>query len=298
MRQLLATLTSTALFGFMCLAQAVQANTPIGAVHGNLVQGQVFAGERKLTSGAPIYEGDTIKTIGEGSVVLLLNDGTIWDIYDDSMLTIEKYQYSDAGRNDSATFRLDQGEAIYTSGELGAGNATVAIKTGDDTVYPEGTIISFTFVQTVSIVRVIQGRGRIRSRITQTTTTVTVNQYYVSAPSLGAPTVTTSTAVVTTKVTQAVENTTKTKAKGKGPSASSVATGIVTKVVTRTSSVTVSRGASTTTQTSTTTNITTTTPGAAGAGAGAGSGGAGGAGGGGAGTIVIPFQPTTPASPS
>ncbi|RKZ81840.1 MAG: hypothetical protein DRR19_21610 [Candidatus Parabeggiatoa sp. nov. 1] len=286
MKRLLATLTSAALFGFMCLVSAVQATTPIGTVQRNLVQGQVFAksdaGERQLTSGSPIYEGDTIETIGDGSVVLLLKDGTMWDIYDESMLTIEKYNFSDDGTDDGATFELHQGQAVYTSGELGDRGAAIAIKTGDNTVYPEGTVISFTFVETIVIIRVIQGRGRIRSRITQTTTTVTVNQYYIDAPSLGTPVVTSSVAVATTTVVRAVQNTPGIKSKGrnKGRSASSIATRIVTRVAT----ATVSRGASTTTYTSTAVEITTTTPGSAGPGLG----------GGGGGVIVIPLVPASP----
>jgi hypothetical protein len=245
-------------------------------VHGNLVQGQVFAkseagGQRQLTSGASIYEGDTIETIGEGAVVLLFKDGTIWDVYDESILSIDKYNFSDDGTDDGANFELHQGQAVYTSGELGERGATVAIKTGDDTVYPEGTVISFTFVQTVTIIRIIHGRGRIKSRVTQTTTTVSVNQYYVSAPSLGVPIVTTSVAVVTTTVTQAIQKTPTIKGVNKGRSAHSIATQIVIKVATATA--TISRGATTTTLTSTAVEVTTTTPGAAGAGSGSGGGG-------------------------
>lgn len=291
MKQLLATLASAALFGVMCLVPAVHAidGDAIGMVQGNLIQGQVFAkskagGQRQLTSGASVYEGDTIETIGEGSVVLLLKDGTMWDIFDDSILTIEEYNFSDGGSGDSAAFEVHQGQVVYTSGELGDRDADIAIKMGDNTVYPEGTVVSFTFVQTITVIRVIQGKGRIKSRVTQTTTTLTVNQYYVDAPSLGAPTVTSSVAVVTTTVARAVQNTPGIKSKGrnKGHSDNSIATQIVTRVAT----LTVSRGASTTTQTSTTVDVTTTTPGAAGAGAG----------GGGSSTIITPLVPV--ASPS
>lgn len=171
MKQLLATLASTALF-VMCFVPAVHAidADAIGMVQGNLIQGQVFAksragGQRQLTSGASIYEGDTIETVGEGSVVLMLKDGTFWDVFDESMLTIEEYNFSDNGSGDSAIYQVHSGNLVYTSGEMGARGSSIEIKSGNTSIYPQGTTIEFITFLGVTIGKVLEGTARVVSTI-------------------------------------------------------------------------------------------------------------------------------------
>lgn len=291
MKQLLATLTSAALFGFMCLVPAVHAIEPgaigyVGGVHGNLVQGQVFASkpgdQRQLTKGASIYEGDTIETIGEGAVVLLFQDGTMWDVFDDSILVIKEYKFSDGGEGDKAIFEVHQGEVTYTSGTLGERGAEVAIKTGNTTVYPQGTVISFSFKQNVAVIRVVQGQGRVESRGTQTTETVVgPNQYLVAAESLQSPqnrsgvVVTSSAKVVVATVAQALVNSLQpfsplpVKPADKEIVAAAVATNIVTKInAAAKPTVSIRPTGTTEPEAEIETEVTTTTPGAGGAGGG------------------------------
>jgi len=172
MKQLLATLASAALFGVMCFVPAVHAidADAIGMVQGNLIQGEVFAkskagGQRQLTSGASIYEGDTIETVGEGSVVLLLKDGTFWDVFDDSMLTIEQYNFSDDGSSDSAIYQVHSGNLTYTSGEMGVRGSSIEIKNGNTSIYPRGTSIEFITFLGVTMGRVLEGTARVVSNI-------------------------------------------------------------------------------------------------------------------------------------
>jgi hypothetical protein len=172
MKQLLATLASAALFGVMCFVPAVHAidADAIGMVQGNLIQGEVFAkskagGQRQLTSGASIYEGDTIETVGEGSVVLMLKDGTFWDVFDDSMLTIEEYNFSDNGSSDSAIYQVHSGNLTYTSGEMGVRGSSIEIKNGNTSIYPRGTSIEFITFLGVTVGRVLEGTARVVSNI-------------------------------------------------------------------------------------------------------------------------------------
>ena len=231
---------------FLCLspimdgAYAITESQGIGMV--DLIQGEVYAtlsGEkRRLSRGSPIHEGDSIETIGEGAVVVLMRDGTQWDIYDESKLIIEEY------RADKAKYEILQGVATYSSGSNAEKGADVSIKIGDEIVYPEGTVISFSFVQSISIIRVVQGNIRVTSIVSQTTMALTVNQFFVSASSLSVPIVTTSIKVVTTTVVQILENTAT-------DSPFQVATIMVTRVASRTTVI----GSSISTQTTTETDI-------------------------------------------
>ena len=172
MKQLLATLASAALFGVMCMVPAVHAieANAIGMVQGNLIQGQVFAeskaGEkRQLTASASIYEGDTIETIGEGSVVLDFKDGTRWEVYDESKLSISEYQFSDNGTGDSAIYLVHTGSLTYTGGQMGIRGSSVKIKTGGTLIYPQGTVIEFLTFLGVTVGNVVEGMARVVSTV-------------------------------------------------------------------------------------------------------------------------------------
>ncbi len=142
----------------------------IGEVY--LIQGEVQAlsssGQiRRLTSKSPIYQGDTIKTIGEGAVVFNLIDGTQWEMLDDSEMRIKNYQFSaHASHNDGAEYDLKQGNIRYISGELGERQAKTLIHTPDGkTLEPQGTEIVFSMVYRITVIRIVSGSARMQTMV-------------------------------------------------------------------------------------------------------------------------------------
>jgi len=152
------------------LAAPAWANNSIGEVY--LIQGEVQAispsGEvRTLEGKSQIYEGETLKTIGEGAVVFNLVDGTQWEMMDDSEMQIQKYVFS-ADKNtasaDTAIYNLKQGNISYSSGAHGERKAKVLINTPDGKqIEPLGTEITFSMVLKVTVVQVVSGQARVSS---------------------------------------------------------------------------------------------------------------------------------------
>lgn len=167
----------------MCFNPAIAQDT-IGKVL--MIQGKVLAytdmgDQRVLRNNAAIYEGDTIESIGEGAVVVTLADGTQWDILDQSKVSILEYVYTPGGSGSqaSAKYQIHEGLVTYTSGIMGQRGADIAIQMDDNTIYPEGTIISFMKRQSVSAFNTLQGASRVVTK-TRQTLKVKVGQWAVS----------------------------------------------------------------------------------------------------------------------
>ena len=128
----------------------------------DLIQGEVNAisasGEkRRLTGNAPIYEGDTIETIGEGAVVILMADGAQWDIFDNSKMEIVSYRYSGGNAkqaNDGAKYRVFEGSLRYTSGAL---KERGIVLVEDTVITPMGTTLRFETVSGITLAKVTDG---------------------------------------------------------------------------------------------------------------------------------------------
>jgi len=76
------------LMSFMPVGVVAIEKQPIGQVE--LIQGEVKAkqpdGEQRHLHGhSLIYEGDIIETIGAGAVVIMMSNGTQWEIFDESI---------------------------------------------------------------------------------------------------------------------------------------------------------------------------------------------------------------------
>lgn len=183
LKSLLRTLTvGSALTMLMCI-NPVAAQDTIGKVL--MVQGKVLAytdmgDQRVLRNNAAIYEGDTIETIGEGAVVVTLADGTQWDIFDQSKVSVLEYVYTPGGSSqDSAKYQVHEGLVTYSSGKMGERGADIAIQMDDNTIYPEGTRISFMKRQNISVFNTQEGATRVVTN-TQQTLNVKVGQWMVS----------------------------------------------------------------------------------------------------------------------
>ena len=134
----------------------------------NLIQGKVYAigsdGEkRRLHRGSAIHEGETIKTIGEGAVVLLMQDGAIWDIYDESEIEIVAYHsrtqiltVSQSGRCASLTqYLIKEGEVTYSE-ERVEGECTI-IQVGDKKMELIGTTITVVINKAGIVITITKG---------------------------------------------------------------------------------------------------------------------------------------------
>ncbi|MEN8219607.1 MAG: hypothetical protein ABFS56_25300 [Pseudomonadota bacterium] len=118
---------------------AVPANS-IGMV--DIIQGEVYAisatGERRqLSSNAPIYVGDSIET-ENGAVVLVMADGTQFDIYDNSRLRINAYQFQEQN-SDHAEYTIENGQVDYFSGDMEQRDNEVAFITPHQVIKPQAT---------------------------------------------------------------------------------------------------------------------------------------------------------------
>lgn len=172
---------------FSIFTQQAWAVADIGEVF--LIQGKVQAisssGDvRDLASKSPIYEGDTIKTIGAGAIVFDLLDGTRWEVMDASEMKISNYHFANAS-NDGATYDLIQGNIRYISGEHGETKAKVVINTPDgNSIEPQGTEITFSMVFKITVVQVISGSAKVSTQGSSTAIStpiiITTLQYLVT----------------------------------------------------------------------------------------------------------------------
>lgn len=180
MKPLSITLTCAALFlmSFFSSAQAAAFDPDsVGIV--DLIQGEVYAhsptGEkRKLGPNSPIYDGETIETIGEGAVVLLMKDGAQWDLFNNSKIAFIKYQFVEDGEgppNDGAIIQIYPSNSIgYKSGLLDNTVIKLPNKEGisnSSTVYPMGiTEMDFITMKGITVSIVTKGTVEAKQKIT------------------------------------------------------------------------------------------------------------------------------------
>lgn len=196
MKKLSITLTYAALLliSFFSAMQAAAFDpNSIGIVDN--IQGEVYAhshtGEkRQLSRNAPIYEGETIETIDNGAVVVVFKDGTQWDIYDESKLSILKYHFTEDSQgspNDGAIFQIHTGELTYFSGDMGKRSAPIEIKLSEASIHPQGTRIEFVTVRmtisgqtkTVTVGTMVEGTAEIVKNGQPTGKTIEQGQWFI-----------------------------------------------------------------------------------------------------------------------
>ena len=174
-------------------AAAVVDPNSIGIV--DIIQGEVYiyteTGEkRQLSRYTPIYEGDTIETLDKGAVVVVFKDGTQWDIYDESKLSILKYHFTEGSQgspNDGAIFQIHPGEVTYFSGDMGKRGAPIEIKLEGTSIHPQGTSIEFVTVRmtiagqtkTVTAGSVVEGMAQVVKNGQPTGQTIKQGQWFI-----------------------------------------------------------------------------------------------------------------------
>ncbi|MBI4808961.1 MAG: FecR domain-containing protein [Nitrosomonadales bacterium] len=125
---------------------AVETSRAVGRVM--LIRGELLANElrgssRKLALGAPVYEGDTLKSSDKSYAVVVFRDGGRITLQENSDFLIEKYKYEKTTSQESATLRLLRGGVRVVTGligrfkhenfNFGVGGATIGIRgTGFD----------------------------------------------------------------------------------------------------------------------------------------------------------------------
>ena len=112
-------------------------------LRGELAASELRGGSRKLALGAPVYEGDTLKSSDKSYAVVVFRDGGRITLQANSDFLIEKYKYEKATSEESATLRLLRGGVRVVTGligrfkhenyNFGVGGATIGIRgTGFD----------------------------------------------------------------------------------------------------------------------------------------------------------------------
>jgi hypothetical protein len=137
-------LHSLLIFFMLFAAQAVYANS--GKAFS--IKGKVSVNGETMTLATTLKEGDLIVTGEKSAVKVIMKDGTVLDIMENTLFAIEKYAYkADAPEESSSAFNLLGGAFRYVSGliakkdptktKLSAGTATIGIRgTFIDVVVP------------------------------------------------------------------------------------------------------------------------------------------------------------------
>jgi hypothetical protein len=89
-----------------------------------LIEGELAAEEssgkmRKLLLGAPVYEGDTLKSSAKSHAVVAFRDGGRITLQENSVFLIEKYKYEKSTSQESAALRLVKGSVRVVTGLIG-----------------------------------------------------------------------------------------------------------------------------------------------------------------------------------
>jgi hypothetical protein len=89
-----------------------------------LIEGELAAEEsngrmRKLLLGAPVYEGDTLKSSAKSHAVVAFRDGGRITLQENSVFLIEKYKYEKSTSQESAALRLLKGGVRVVTGLIG-----------------------------------------------------------------------------------------------------------------------------------------------------------------------------------
>lgn len=92
-----------------------------------LIEGELAAEElggraRKLVLGAPVYEGDTLRSSVKSYAVVAFRDGGRITLQENSVFLIEKYKYEKATSQESAALRLLKGGVRVVTGLIGRFN--------------------------------------------------------------------------------------------------------------------------------------------------------------------------------
>lgn len=101
---------------------AVEQARAVGRVM--LIEGELAAEElngkmRKLALGAPVYEGDTLKSSVKSHAVVAFRDGGRITLQENSVFLIEKYKYEKSTSQESAALRLMKGSVRVVTGLIG-----------------------------------------------------------------------------------------------------------------------------------------------------------------------------------
>lgn len=102
--------------------QPVEQAKAVGRVM--LIEGELAADEsngkaRKLLLGAPVYEGDTLKSGARSHAVVAFRDGGRITLQENSVFLIEKYKYEKSTSQESAALRLVKGGVRVVTGLIG-----------------------------------------------------------------------------------------------------------------------------------------------------------------------------------
>lgn len=89
-----------------------------------LIEGELAAEElsgraRKLALGAPVYEGDTLKSSAKSHAVVAFRDGGRITLQENSVFFIEKFKYEKSTSQESAALRLVKGGVRVVTGLIG-----------------------------------------------------------------------------------------------------------------------------------------------------------------------------------
>jgi len=128
--------------------QAEQNNASAFAVTA-AVQGDVkltaadHASPVAVQSGHFVYPGDLLTTGSSGKLQVLLSDGTVFTLGNNTVFSIDKFQYDPASGDGTILARLDKGTYRVVTGRIGEvhpGNISIAMPTG--LVNLRGTIVA------------------------------------------------------------------------------------------------------------------------------------------------------------
>ena len=124
-------------------AQLVQANS--GKAFS--IKGKVTINDERLTLATQIKEGDVIKTGADSAVKVIMKDGTVLDILENSGFKITKYAYNKEAPEDSqSSFSILGGAFRYISGLIAKKDPTkVQLSAGTATIGIRGTFVSVNY---------------------------------------------------------------------------------------------------------------------------------------------------------
>jgi hypothetical protein len=88
-------------------------------IQGELAVAQPSGGSRKLIFGAPVFEGDTLKSSAKSHAVVAFRDGARITLQENSDFLVEKYKYEKDSAQESAILRLLKGSVRVVTGLIG-----------------------------------------------------------------------------------------------------------------------------------------------------------------------------------
>lgn len=88
-------------------------------IEGELAAEELSGSARKLALGAPVYEGDTLKSAVKSHAVVAFRDGGRITLQESSVFFIEKYKYEKSTSQESAALRLVKGGVRVVTGLIG-----------------------------------------------------------------------------------------------------------------------------------------------------------------------------------